>query len=66
MSPDPTKPVKKATKSTTGAARTVKPSRMVKVLPLSLLTKIKLVLARLWTKLKTWRLSRRTRTAAHR
>jgi hypothetical protein len=70
MSPDPTKPVKKATKSTTrastGAARTVKPSRLAKVLPLSLLTKIKLSLGRLWAKLKTWRLRRRTRTAAHR
>jgi hypothetical protein len=67
MSPDPAQPVKKATKATTrattGAARTAKPSRLTKglakLLPLSLRTRIKLLLARLWAKLKTWRLRRR-------
>jgi hypothetical protein len=70
MSPDPTKPVKKATKSTkeagTGAARAAKPSRLVEALPLSFVQKIKLLLARLWAKLKTWRLRRRARTVVHR
>ncbi|MEV0288406.1 MULTISPECIES: hypothetical protein [unclassified Kribbella] len=69
MSPNPTQPVKKAAKKTTGsttaAASTVKPSRltkrMVKALPLSWGHRIKLFLARLWAKLKTWRLRRRVR-----
>jgi hypothetical protein len=73
MSPDPTQPVKKATKTTTSAtteaastgARSVEPSRLTKglakLLPLSLRTKIRLLLARLWAKLKTWRLRRRAR-----
>ena len=73
MSPDPTQPVKKATKTTKRAtsdaartgARTAKPSRLTKgaakLLPLSLRTRIQLLLARLWAKLKTWRLRRRAR-----
>ena len=73
MRPDPTQPVKKATKATTRAtteaastgAQTVKPSRLTKgvakLLPLSLRTKIRLLLARLWAKLKAWRLRRRAR-----
>jgi hypothetical protein len=73
MSPDPTRPVKKATKATTRAtadaahtgASAAKPSRLTKglakLLPLSLRTKIRLLLARLWAKLKTWRLRRRAR-----
>ena len=73
MSPDPTRPIKKATKATTGAttkaastgARTVKPGRLTqglaKLLPLTLRTRIKLLLARLWARLKAWRLRRRAR-----
>ena len=73
MSPDRTQPVKKATNATSRAtadavgtgARTVKPSRLTqglaKLLPLSLRTRIRLLLARLWVKLKMWRLRRRTR-----
>lgn len=65
MSAEPSQRVKKATKATTKpakrAAGAAKPSRMAKVLPLSLRTKIKLLLARLWAKLKTWRLRRRAR-----
>jgi hypothetical protein len=49
MSPNPTQPVKKATKG------------MAKLLPLSLGTRIRLLLARLWAKLKSWRLRRRVR-----
>ena len=67
MRSDPTQPVKKATKaatsSTSAAASTVKPGRLTKrltkLLPLSLATRIRLLLARLWAKLKTWRLRRR-------
>ena len=67
MSPNPTQPVKKATKATTGAtsgaASAIEPGRLMKrmgkLLPLSLRTKIKLFFARLWAKLKTWRLRRR-------
>lgn len=74
MGPDPSKPMK-ATKATTGAttgaassaARTVQPNRLVKGLgkrlPLSLRTRIRLLLARLWAKLKTWRMRRRARKA---
>ena len=69
MSPNPTQPVNKATKTTTKpatkAARAVKPSRLTKrlakLLPLSLLTRVRLFLARLWAELKTWRLRRRAR-----
>lgn len=69
MSPNPTRSAKKATKTTTGAARkgarTVEPSRLtkgfVKLLPLSLRTKIRLFFAQLWAKFKTWRLRRRAR-----
>jgi len=65
MSANPTKPIKKATKATTRpvteAASTVKPSRLVKLLPLSWRTKIRLFLARLWAKFKMWRLRRRAR-----
>jgi hypothetical protein len=62
MSHDPTQPIKKA--ASTGA-RTVKPGRLrqglTKLLPLSLRTRIKLLVARLWTRLKAWRLRRRAR-----
>ncbi len=62
MRPDPTQPIKKA--ASTGA-RTFKPGRLTqglgKLLPLSLRTRIRLLSARLWTKLKTWRLRRRAR-----
>ena len=59
MSPDPTRPIKKATKAT------VKPGRLTqglaKLLPLSMRTRIKLLLARLWARLKAWRLRLRAR-----
>lgn len=69
MSPNPTRRVKQATKTatapTTEAASTVAPGRLTKrlakLLPLSWRTKIRLVLARLWAKLKTWRVRRRAR-----
>lgn len=70
MSRDPTKPVKAkaTTRATTEAAstraRAVQPSRLTKglgkLLPLTLRTRIRLLLARLWAKLKTWRMRRRT------
>jgi len=73
MSPDPIRRIKKATKPSTEAAaeaaskgaRTVGPRRLTKGvgkrLPLSLRTRVRLLVARLWAKLKMWRLRRRAR-----
>ena len=65
MSPDPTRPVKTATKATTKpakeAANKAKPSQLAKRLPLSVWTKIRLAFAWLRAKLKKWRLRRRAR-----